>query len=342
MTDAMTGRSRPVKMLDVAAAAGVSRSTVSNVMQDRPSVDAEIRERVLAAALELGYVYDRGAASLRMRQSHLIGLVIPDLSNPFIAQAVLGVQDLMTARGYLVVTANTGDQLDRQTEVLRTLAEHRVDGFLLLPAIATDADSLRRDINNLPAVLLNRDISAANVTQVGPDDAEVGRLGAAHLIDVHGCRSVAYFGGPALASPRVIRGREFRRTVELAGSRVLEAWSIPCEPTAQSAYENASRVIESGVVPDGLHCHSDEIAYGVMRALRENGIGVDRSRVIGTDDVPDAAFANPSLSSISVDAFQIGRTAADRLLAQLGEKAEGASVPRPHLVARQSCGCANA
>ncbi|BDZ64770.1 transcriptional regulator [Agromyces mangrovi Wang et al. 2018] len=326
-------------MLDVAAAAGVSRSTVSNVMQDRQSVDPEMRERVLRAAEHLGYVYDRGAASFRMRQSHLIGLVIPDLSNPFIAQAVLGVQDLMTARGYLVVTANTGDRLDRQTEVLRTLAEHRVDGFLLLPAIATDADTLKRDVNNLPAVLLNRDVDAAGIAQVGPDDSAVGELGAEHLVEVHGCRTVAYFGGPALAAPRVTRSYEFRRRAELGGAEVNDSWSVPSLPTAQSGYENALRVIGTGVVPEGVHCHSDEVAFGVLRALRESAIDIDRCRVLGTDDVPDAAFANPSLSSISVDAFQIGRAAADQLLTRLGNESEKVAVPRPHFVARQSCGC---
>ncbi|MCU1534699.1 MAG: transcriptional regulator, LacI family, partial [Glaciihabitans sp.] len=189
MSDASSSpgpRDRSVKMLDVAAAAGVSRSTVSNVMRGHASVAADVRARVLDEAERLGYVYNRGAAGLRMRQSHLVGLVVPDLANPFIGQAVLGIQESLSARGYLVVAASTGDQLDRQAIVLRTLGEHRVDGFLLIPAIASNSEGLLTDLGGLPAVLVNRDVEQADVEHVGPDDRAVGRLGADHLINVHG------------------------------------------------------------------------------------------------------------------------------------------------------------
>lgn len=340
--DGVTKGDRFVKMLDVAAAAGVSRSTVSNVMREHPAVAAEVRSRVIQEAERLGYVYNRAAGGLRMQRSHLIGLVVPDLANPFIGEAILGIQESLSARGYLLVSASTGDQLDRQAEVLRTLAEHRLDGFLLLPAIASDAETLSRGLNGLATVLLNRNVAEADVAHVGPDDVRVGRLGASHLVEAHSCRTVAYFGGPALAWPRVLRGREFRRIAELSGAEVVESWAVPSEATARAGYAIAKCLIEEGDIPEGVHCHSDEIAYGVLRALREDGIPIDRCRIIGTDDVPDAAFANPTLSSISVDAFAIGQVAAGMLLEQLDEQGDSLKVPPPHFVGRQSCGCEGA
>src|SRR5690554_627046 len=111
-------------MLDVASTAGVSRTTVSNVMRGLTSVAPEVRQRVLDAADGLGYIYNRGAASLRNRQSNLVGLVIPDIANPFIAEAVRGAQAALSARGYLVTTIETADDVARQALVLKSLAEH--------------------------------------------------------------------------------------------------------------------------------------------------------------------------------------------------------------------------
>ena len=329
-----------MKMLDIAAAAGVSRSTVSNVMRDLPSVAPEVRARVLREAERLGYLYNRGAATLRMQQSHLIGLVIPDLANPFIAEALRGAEEVLVPRGYLVVSARTSDEVDRQTQILRNLAEHRVDGVMLLPAVKTDAGAIMKALNGLPTVLLNRDVPDGGVEYVGPNEASVGRLGAAHLVGVHQCRTVAYFGGPELASPRTVRREQFIDASRDMGAEVVEEWSEPCEPTANAAYIAAQRLMRGSNLPEGIHCHSDEIAFGVLRALRENSVPISRCRILGTDNVPNSGFASPSLTTISVDSFAIGQVAAERLLRQLGE-APGSHmvVPPARVVERESCGC---
>ncbi len=327
-------------MLDIAAAAGVSRSTVSNVMRDLPSVAPEVRARVVREAERLGYLYNRGAATLRMQQSHLIGLVIPDLANPFIAEALRGAEDALVPHGYLVVSARTNDEVDRQTQILRNLAEHRVDGVMLLPAVKTDGAAISKALNALPTVFLNRDVPGCGVEYVGPDEASIGRLGAAHLVGVHQCETVAYFGGPELASPRAIRREQFIDVATAAGATVVEEWSVPCEPTPNAAYVAAQRLMKASTLPTGIHCHSDEIAYGVLRALRENFVPISRCRILGTDNVPNSAFASPSLTTISVDAFAIGRVAAERMLRQLGEAPDSRMmVPPARLVERESCGC---
>ncbi|MCU1441571.1 MAG: hypothetical protein JWP85_2568 [Rhodoglobus sp.] len=325
-------------MLEIAAAAGVSRSTVSNVMRGRSSVAEDVKRRVLDHASRLGYVYNRGAASLRMRQSHLVGLVIPDIANPFIAEAVRGAHEVLSDRGYLVATIETADDADRQALVLRSLAEHRVDGFLLLPALGTDVTALRADLGGLPTVMLNRDIGATDLEFVGPEEGAVARVGAEHLIGRHNSTTVAYFGGSTEAQPRIARARAFEAYATSHGATMMQQWSVPCDPTPAASYELAVKLIATGQVPMGIQCHSDSIAYGLLRALREAGITPEQCRVLGCDDLPDSAYWNPSVTSISVDSMIIGRTAASRLLLQLGGTGDPVEVPPPHLITRASCG----
>lgn len=326
-------------MLEVAAAAGVSRTTVSNVMRGLSTVAPDVRERVLEQAEALGYIYNRGAANLRTRQSNLVGLVIPDIGNPFIAQAVRGAQEALSERGYLVTTIETADDVVRQSLVLRSLAEHRVDGFILIPAIGTDAQEVAADLGGLPTVAMNRDLQLPDAGYRGPDEPAVARVGAQHLLERHGCRSIGYFGGPEAAGPRRDRVAEYRRHAARAGADFVEEWSVPCEASAARAYELARSLLAVSRPPRGLQCHSDAIAFGLLRAFAEAGIGAEECAVLGCDDLPDSAYFNPAVSSIAVDSALIGRSAAEELLGRLGEQVEHSVIPTPHLVVRESCGC---
>jgi len=326
-------------MLEVAAAAGVSRTTVSNVMRGLSTVAPDVRARVLAQAEALGYIYNRGAANLRTKQSNLVGLVIPDIGNPFIAQAVRGAQAALSERGYLVTTIETADDVARQSLVLRSLAEHRVDGFILIPAIDTDVQQLALDLGGLPTVAMNRDLGLADAGYRGPDELAVARAGARHLIDVHGSGSIGYFGGPEAAGPRRERVAEYQRLAGEAGVEFSAAWSSPCEASAARAYELGRELLATSRPPRGIQCHSDAIAFGLLRAFAEADIGSRECAVIGCDDLPDSAYFNPGVTSIAVDSDLIGRSAAEELLARLGEQTERSAIPAPHLVVRESCGC---
>jgi LacI family transcriptional regulator len=333
---------RKVRMVEIASAAGVSRSTVSNVMRGLPTVAEDVRERVLDQAARLGYVYDRGAASLRMGQSNLVGLVIPDIANPFIAKTVRGAHEVLSEQGYLVATVETGDDVLRQSLALRSLAEHRADGFLLLPSIGSQSHPLVASLGGLPTVILNRDIGETGLDYVGPDEDAVARAGVGHLIRDHGCASVAYFGGPAGAGPRIARSRAFASIAHREDVRVIDEWGVPCEATASAAYTLARALIAAEELPGGIQCHSDTVAYGLLRALREAGVTPDRCRVIGCDDLDDSEFWNPGVTSIQVAPDTIGRHAARRLLLRMkgDDPVLDATGPvEPSLVIRESCGC---
>lgn len=336
----VTGSRAAVRMVEVAAAAGVSRSTVSNVMRGHDFVSEDIRSRVLQTAERLGYVYDRGAASLRLRSSQLVGLLVPDLANPFVAQAIHGAMAVLDGHGFLVATMESGEDPEQQARAIRSLVEHRADGVLVLPALGTAPDRLAQQVRAVPSVVLNRDIGVAGVAYVGPDEPAVARTGLQHLVDDHGCADVAYFGGPRGARPRAQRVRAFRDAARSRGVAVSRAWSVPCDAAPAVASRLATRLLATDEPPAGIQCHSDTVSFGLLRALRQAGVDAERCRVVGCDDLPESSLWNPSVTSIDVDARAVGRSAARSLLAQLGDRAEDpASVPPPVLVRRESCGC---
>ncbi|GAA3644384.1 LacI family DNA-binding transcriptional regulator [Nonomuraea antimicrobica] len=334
-------RVRRVRMIDVANSLGLSRATVSLVMRDSPLVSAATRTAVLAEAERLGYIYNQAAANLRTQRNDLVGLVMPDVMNPFVAEVSLGVQEVLGELGFFVVIANTVDRLDLQRQILQSLVEHRAAGVVSIPALTSAADhftGLRR--SGLPTVLLLRHIDGVELPFVGTDEVAIGRLGAEHLTTVHGCRRVAYFGGDPLASPRVRRLDSFRRAVGEAGADWDATWSEPVEATAEAAYRRAAELLAAGPPPDGLLCHSDNVAYGVARALRLGTPDAASCAVLGIDDLRQSAMWNPSISSIATEPVELGRVCGRVLLGEMGMPVEGSRTPpRPEVHARASCGC---
>lgn len=331
----------PVTLADVARHAGFSRSTASLVFQESPLVAAATRDHVVRVAEELGYVYNRRAASLRMKRSNTIGLIVGGLRNPFFADLTEAVEKELAPSGYTVLLGTTLDEIVRQDALIRVLSEYRVDGMLIVPAVGANP-SLTAPLERLgvPHVILTRSIEGLNSPYVGSDDRRAGQLAANHLVE-HGCSSLAYLGGPGSAWVRKERARGIAEVADLAGVRMVERWSLPTNTSSTAGYEAVRDLLDSADDhPDGVICHSDAIAFGAMRAMQDSGIRVGHDiRVIGFDDVELAANWSPSLSSISINASSMGQSAA-RMIVRLIEGREGSDryVIEPRLSIRESCG----
>ena len=336
----MEKNARPVRMLDVAESLGLSRATVSLVMRDSPLVAPATKDAVLRQAERLGYVYHRGAASLRTQSSDVVGLVMPDVINPFVSEVSVGAQDVLAEHGFFVVIANTKDRLESQRQVIRTMIEQRVAGVITIPVLDTDGSHAPELTQaSVPIVLLTRDLPETGLPFVGPDDRAIGRIGARHLVDDHGCRTVAYFNGNTIAAPRIIRERSFRRAIGKS-AEIIPEWNTPGAASLHSAYLKATELLDQVPPPEGLLCHSDAVAYGVLRALYEHGIGPDECRVLGIDNHGYAADRIPSLSTVAVYPGELGRVSARTLLHRLGhQEVKPGKAPRPELIRRESCGC---
>lgn len=335
--------SRPIRLADVALSVGVSRATASLVMRNSPRVAEATRERVLAAADRLGYVYNRGAASLRMSRTQMVGLIVTDITNSFFAEIAIGIEAVLAEAGYIVLLANTFDDVDRQEAILSALAENRADGVVLVPAIGTKAVALGGlRSSRTPFVLATRYLVDVDAPYVGPDDAAGAGLAARHLLD-HGCRSAAYMGGPLDATARRDRSRGFLSAFSAGGAEVDRRWCVDFEPTTREGYTHARRLLAEGPLPEGLLCHSDTVAFGVLRALHEAGMQAPSGcRIIGFEDLDMARMSIPSLSSLSVDPVELGRLTGRTLLRQmrgLGGASSIRTLPTPQLRTRESCGC---
>ncbi len=191
-----------VTLLDIAADAGVSRATVSLVIRNVPSVADSTRKRVQRSIKRLGYIYHRGAASLRMRQSHAIGLIVSDITNPFFAEVIVAIEERLATARLVTLLGNTSEDRAKEERLLKTMQEFPADGILICPAIGCGASSQANILaGQLPSVAFAR--RAAGLDYTGVDNAQGSLLAMEHLFKL-GNRRIAFIGG----DPDVSTGRE--------------------------------------------------------------------------------------------------------------------------------------
>jgi LacI family transcriptional regulator len=329
-----------VTLMDVAQHCGVSRATVSLVLNDSPLVAGKTRDRVRQAMTELGYVYNRAAASLRTQHSDAIGVVLTNITNPYFAEFATGVQDVLTSSAAVPLLAVSGEDRDLQHRLVTSLVERNVDGIVLIPAHGTAPNDLP-DLLGTPLVLMARRLNGLDVDYVGAQNHDGGYAAAEHLYS-HGCRRIAFVGGYADSSARDERAAGVEEFLNEHGLTLNPDHSLVCEPGRPQAQEAVVRLLTEDPDVDGIVCFSDVVAFGVLDAIADMGrrIGSD-VRVIGFDDVHAAGLNRPSLSSVAVPARDTGRRAAQLVL----ERAAGSTEPTVReefpvkLEPRETCGC---
>jgi DNA-binding LacI/PurR family transcriptional regulator len=339
-----------VTLTDVAQHCGVSRATVSLVLNDSPLVAAKTRDRVRQAMVELGYVYNRAAASLRTQHSDAIGVVLTNITNPYFAEFAAGLQDALTSSGTVPLLAVSGEERALQHRLVKSLVERNVDGIVLVPAHGTQPGDLP-DLVGTPLVLLARRLNGLDVDYVGAQNRDGGYAAAEHLYS-HGCRRIAFVGGFTDSSARQERAGGVTEFLNDHGLTLKHDHSVVCEPARPQAREAAMRLLTTdpdvdepnvdGPHVDGIVCFSDVVAFGVLDAIADldRTVGSD-VRVIGFDDVHDAGLNRPSLSSVAVPARETGRRAGQLVLERAaGSTGRTVSEEFPtKLEPRETCGC---
>lgn len=330
MVRAETGRKR-VTLTDVARAAGVSKSTVSLVLNDSPLIKKETQEKVQQAMEELGYVYNRFAANLRSQKSLTIGVVIDDLTNPFFAEFTMGLETTLAEQGYITVMANTSQRSDRQKQVLDALLEHHVAGIVLCPVNSSSEADLQRYANSSTPLLIAMrplDWQRLPADYVGVDSYAGVREATEYLIQ-QGHKVIAFIGGPA----NYLRYQGYLDAVTDSG---LQPWgiddaSLRCEPTRANGFLLMQHLLDSATPPTAVICYNDLMAFGACSALGERGLfaGKDIS-LIGYDGVAACAYSNPPLSTIAVEPMALGKQAAQQIIRRITDP----TIPLNHYVYR--------
>ena len=329
---------RQITIHDVAAEAAVSKSTVSLVLQGSDLIRDETAERVRAAALKLGYVYNRRAAELRRKSSNTIGVVINDLMNPFFAEVLVGIERKLVDAGYTVLMAHTSEDLARQDKVLQAMREQNAAGIALCPALGTPA-SLTQTVKSwgIPLVVMVRTLGSGSYDFAGSDNTLGVKQATQHLLAA-GHRRIAFLGGrsgPVLAH----RLQGYQDALAEAGVPFDGKLVLSASPTRKDGYEMMGAILDRRPKVVAAVCYNDLVAFGALAALGERGLraGTDFA-LIGFDNVLDAAHSNPPLSTVDIRPSELGEHAAEVLLARIEQPEQPVQqyLAEPHLVLRQS------
>jgi LacI family transcriptional regulator len=329
---------RPITILDVAAEAEVSKSTVSLVLQGSELIRKETADRVREAALKLGYVYNRRAGELRGRTSKTIGVVINDLMNPFFAEVLVGLERKLVDAGYTVLMAHTSEDLERQEKVLLTMREQNAAGIALCPALGTPA-SLTKTVKSwgIPLVVMVRTLGSGRYDFVGSDNAQGVQMATQHLVDT-GHRRIGFLGGqsgPVLDQ----RLQGYKAALAHADISFDDRLVMAANPTRAGGYETMKALLDVRPPVKAAVCYNDLAAFGALAALGERGLraGTDFA-LMGFDNVLDAAHSNPPLSTVDIRPSELGEQAAAILLARIDDPspAKRQYIALPKLVLRQS------
>ena len=293
---------------DVASRAGVSRATVSRVMNGLATVDPAIADRVRVAAGELDYRPNQMARSLALGRTHTIGYVVPDLTNPSFHGALRGLSRAAAAEGYRVLVADSAEHADEEP-VLAVETRRRCDAVVLV-APRMPEEVLAQLLPELqPAVVLNRTVEGSSIPQLNVDWGSGIRDIVRHLVGL-GHRRVAYLQGPLGSRSNAAREQALDEAVG------IEVVKIACGAMFTDGHAAAGHVLDAGVT--AVIAFNDVVALGLLGALHELGTDVPGElSVAGFDDIPFAAFTWPPLTTAWVPQEQLGQLAWDRLHAML-------------------------
>ena len=326
-----------VSLRDVAKSAKVSVGTVSNVL-NRPEIVAEkTLLRVRETIKELGFVPNGFARQLRFGNSRTIGLILPDVANPFFTEVARGVEDGANKRDYAVFLCNSDESVIKEERYINVLIEQQVRGVLFAPS---DIKSNRMDemkSRGISVTLLDRELKGGSHCSVSVDDVHGGRIAIEYLSEL-GHQNIAWVAGPESIPQVADRGIGVAKAAK-AGGLSIQAIRVQLQNSAQGE-EAAKSILKLPKMPTAVFCANDLLALGVMRGLMAAKVKVpDQVSILGYDDINFASSAAVPLSSISQPAYQMGVTAADLLLSECedGDSHQHQQIRfQPKLVERES------
>ncbi|MHB2263737.1 LacI family DNA-binding transcriptional regulator [Aliihoeflea sp. PC F10.4] len=328
-----------IKLSNIADALGVSTATVSLALRDSPLVADTTRDRIKAHAREIGYIYNRRAASLRTSRSGIVGVVVHDIMNPFFAEILKSIEHELDRSRQTFILSNHYDDLEKQRNFIDTLLQLGADGVIMSPAIGTPAkDIMMAEENGLPAVLIARSVEGVDVPVFRGDDAFGVGLATDHLIGL-GHTRIAMIGGTDQTSTGRERYRGYVVAMKRAGLDPRPQWRIAGPRTKQGGFDAVGQFLNLPDKPTAAVCWNDLVAIGLMNGLARAGLrpGIDIS-VIGYDDLEEAAIATPALTTVWNGQREVGRQAAKALVDRLsGVEVHGdQDLITPELHIRQS------
>lgn len=327
-------------IVEVAKRASVSIATVSNVIRSTKRVSPELEERVRAAMAELDYSPNAVARGLKIKQTYMLGLVLPDITNPFFPGIIRGAEDTASDRGYFLVTANTDEQIGRERRTLSALRSYRADGILLASAPSTDVEHIQRTIaSGVTVVFLDRPVAGVKADAVLLDNVRGARECVRHLLQL-GHRRIAIITGPLTL--------ENARERLLGYKDAIREYDVPFDPSlmleGDYRMESGERMMrellkrETGAT--AIFVCNGVMAVGALKAAEEGGVAFPRNMSIATfDDLTFDNSAHPHLTVVVQPSYEMGARAATLLLDRIEGRMTGDPIVVrvvPTLIVRES------
>jgi len=326
-------------MKDVARLAGVSTSTVSHVINNNRFVSDGVREKVEQAIRHLNYAPSALARSLKINQTHTIGMLLTTSSNPFYAEVVRGVEESCYQRGYSLILCNTAGDEERMNRSLETLMQKRVDGLLMMctESHLPSADILNR-YPSIPTVMMDWAPFEGRGDIIQDNALLGGELATQHLIDC-GYTRIACIAGPQDKTPARMRLEGYRNAMTKSGLEILPGYVGNGDFEFQGGYNGMVELLALETPPEAVFTSNDAMAVGVYHALYQAGMRIPQQMaVMGYDDIELARYLTPPLSTIHQPKDALGELAIDTLIHRLSDPdaSQQTLVLTPELVVRGS------
>ncbi|RSL33556.1 LacI family transcriptional regulator [Salibacterium salarium] len=325
-------------MKEVARKADVSVATVSAVVNNSKYVSEELRHRIETAIHELDYRPNRFAQGLKGKETKLVGVTVTEITNPFYPSMLEKVEEMAYERGYNLILSTTGDDEEKETKLLESMIDLKVDGIIL--STVDNENSKTLDLvkkENIPYVLINRAPAGYNDNMVCVDSFKVGELAAEHLISLNH-RSIAFFGGDRQNS--IERKAGFQSTMKANGIEVREDFLVDAEYDLNKAYKKAVEIFAKKQPPTAIFAASDEMAYGVTKAYLDYGYSVPGDiSIIGSDNAPFSGDFRVPLTTIDVHGPDIGAQGFELLESKMARENQDEYqriIVEPELIIRES------
>jgi LacI family transcriptional regulator len=332
----MPGR---VTMAQVAREAQVSLMTVSRVINDKEGVSQATRERVQAVIERLDYHPSDIARGLVTKRTGTLGLVVPDVANPFFAEVARGAEHVAYDTGYNVFLCNTGEDTQRELDVLRSLEEKRVDGVVVCSSRLEESVLEEAVASHQAAVLFNRRLESEDVGIVMIDDVVGGQMATQHLLQT-GHRAIGFLSGPPASQSGRRRAAGYRSALAAAGVPYSPNWTRHSPPTVEGGRAAARGLLTDHPELTALFCYNDLVAVGALRACVDLDRAVpDDVSIVGFDDILLAALVSPPLTTCRVPRYEVGLEAMRLLLGKIEGSMDVACreiVLPPQLIIRDS------
>jgi LacI family transcriptional regulator len=337
-----TRGTRAASISDVARESGVSIFTVSAVVNNKAHVGKVLRERVEEAIRKLNYRPNLIARSLSKQKTQTIGMIVPDIANPFFPMVVRGAEDAALKQGYNLLLCNSDDSLQKEEGAIELLLSKRVDGILLTKAAGDLSPSLRQMISevNIPFVLVMRTYPQLTKDAVISDDYQGAYDAVCHLAR-SGRRRIGLISGPLKISNAKERWRGFRDALEKEGLPYEPELVVEGDYRIESGFRAGHALLSHR--PDGIYVANHLMTIGLLKAVEEMGLMCpDDFGLVSFDDYPWLGVFRPRLTTVELPKHQLGSEAAELLIQRIGGN-HGKPVLKklqPELRIRESCGFA--